>query len=82
MYEEFPDNEIDYEIKIIINGEHFRGESILHDSTIESISKNIAEHFNKVKPLTYVAYNIVDDEDIELTYNQDHKEEQKESEEE
>ena len=81
MDEEFPDNEINYEIKIIINGEHF-GESILHDSTIESISKNIAEHFNKVRPLTYIAYNIVDDEDIELTYNQDHKEEHKEMEEE
>jgi len=69
------DKEIDYEIKIIINGEHFRGESILHDSTIESISEDIAEHFNKVKPLTYVAYNIVDDEEIELTYNQESEEE-------
>ena len=68
------DEEIDYEIKIIIDGEHF-GESILHDSTIESISKNIAEHFNKVRPLTYIAYNIVDDEDIELTYNQESEEE-------
>jgi hypothetical protein len=74
MTEEFPDNEINYEIKIIIDGEHF-GESILHDSTIESISKNIAEHFNKVRPLTYIAYNIVDDEDIELTYNQESEEE-------
>ena len=69
------DKEIDYEIKIIINGEHFRGESILHDSTIENISEDIAEHFNKVKPLTYVAYNIVDDEEIELTYNQESEEE-------
>ena len=67
MRNEFPDNEIDYEIKIYINGtgDYFRGESILDDSTIESISKNIAEHFNKVLPLSYVARNIVDDEEIE-----------------
>ena len=50
--------EIDYEIKIIIDGKDF-GQSILHDLTIASISEDIAEHFN---------------ENIELTYNQEHKE--------
>ena len=38
------DEEIDYEIKIIIDGKDF-GQSILHDLTIQSISEDIAEHF-------------------------------------
>jgi len=56
------DEEIDYEIKIIIDGKDF-GQSILHDLTIASISEDIAEHFN---------------EDIELTYNEEHKESEEE----
>ena len=39
------DEEIDYEIKIIIDGKDF-GQSILHDLTIESIAEDIEEHFN------------------------------------
>jgi len=72
MYNEF--NEIDYEIKIIVDGKHFRGESILHDSTIESISEDIVKHYNKVLPISYVACHIVDDEEIE------HKESEEEDE--
>ena len=63
MYNEF--NEIDYEIKIIVDGKHFRGESILHDSTIESISEDIVKHFNKVLPLSYSARSIEGDGEIE-----------------
>jgi len=63
MYNEF--NEIDYEIKIIVDGKHFRGESILHDSTIESISEDIVKHYNKVLPLSYSARSIEGDEEIE-----------------
>ena len=62
MYEEF--NEIDYEIKIIIDGEEF-GQSILHDLTIESIEEDIVKHYNKVLPLSYSARSIEGDEEIE-----------------
>jgi len=62
MYEEF--NEIDYEIKIIIDGEEF-GQSILHDLTIESIGEDIVKHYNKVLPLSYSARSIEGDEEIE-----------------
>ena len=63
----FTDLEIDYEIKIYIQdtGDYFKGESILDDSTIESISEDIVKHFNKVLPLSYSACNIIDDEEIE-----------------
>jgi hypothetical protein len=40
--------EIDYEIKIIIDGKEF-GQSILHDLTIASIGEDIAEHFEEHK---------------------------------
>jgi len=39
------DEEIDYEIKIIIDGKEF-GQSILHDLTIESIEEDIVKHYN------------------------------------
>ena len=78
-------NEIEVRIQVNYKGERLTWDVVDDDTyfdVADRVIKNVSKRLKLYPDETWVKSKIEAQEDIELTYNQDHKEEHKESEEE